>query len=128
MSTQPMPNEANSDTRTVLKSPPSTVSFSSGYLSKADSTFEIVAQDRNLREVTVSGESGSVLYVLESKALFKSWSVRRSLKDASGNHILDLRHYKTKVGSEWRGRGFLFDCTTPMSYLHADYSAVSHFR
>ncbi|KAI9661569.1 MAG: hypothetical protein M1821_008807 [Bathelium mastoideum] len=83
-----------------LTPPPSPVSFGSGYIVKEDCTLEIRCQDRDFREALVTDENGSQVFTLQGKAPLASWSVRRSLKDASGNPVWDLHHNQSKL-NQW---------------------------
>ncbi|KAF2716927.1 hypothetical protein K431DRAFT_168672 [Polychaeton citri CBS 116435] len=84
----------------LLKTPTVPVFVDRGYLTQAESTLEIRCSDRFLRDATVCGEREGELYRLEGNGLLTSWSMRRSLKSASGEHLLDLRHYKSKL-KQW---------------------------
>ena len=84
----------------VLESPPVPVSFGSGYIVKGESTLEIQCHDRFFRDAVVIDENGDKIFALEAKDPFTSWSVRRTLRDAMGRPVLDLRHYKSKM-KQW---------------------------
>lgn len=80
---------------TVLQPMPAAAPLDSGYITKEQSTFNIICNDRQFSDSTVVDEDGRVLFSLESKTIGTSWTLRRTLRDASGQHILDLRHTKT---------------------------------
>ncbi|KAL1848021.1 hypothetical protein Plec18170_008196 [Paecilomyces lecythidis] len=82
---------------TSLQLWPMPVLFEKGYTTNGDTTFEIRCHDRFFRGAVVCNENGETIFAIEAKEPFTSWSVRRSLKDASGRHVWDLRHYKSKI-------------------------------
>ncbi|GAD97756.1 hypothetical protein SNOG_11336 [Paecilomyces variotii No. 5] len=76
---------------------PVPVIFEKGHITKEETTLEIRCHDRFFRDAVVYDENGETIFAMEAKEPFTSWSVRRSLKDASGCHVWDLRHYKSKL-------------------------------
>lgn len=98
MAVYPQPTTLDSGPR-ILEQPAPGITFNSGYVSKEENTLTIRCQVPNLRDAKVSDAGGTLLFAMQGAALWKSWSVRRSLKSASGEHVFDLRHYETKVRS-----------------------------
>lgn len=96
MSASTQLDSAYHDTPSALEPPPVPVSFGSGYVVKGDCTLEIRCHDRFFRDAVVCDENGDKLFAMEAN-LFTSWSVRRTLRDTAGHHVLDIRHYKTKL-------------------------------
>ena len=90
----------SSDPVSILHAPLTSVSIGSGHISATECTLKIRCRDRYFRDTEVCDVDGHKLFVLEAKGPFMSWSIRRTLKDSSGNHILDLRHYKSKL-KQW---------------------------
>lgn len=78
------------------------LSFSSDYISKTNTTLSIQCHDRHFRGAIVRDDDPqtTTFFSLTAKQPFTSWSVRRTLKDALDNPILDLRHQHSSL-SKW---------------------------
>src|SRR4051812_40118643 len=76
---------------TILQTPSCPVGITSGFVEKGETTIIMECHDAIFQHVTVVNEEGETLFIGEGKGLFQSWSWRRKIKDASGNHLFDVR-------------------------------------
>lgn len=88
------------NTALPLQRPTVQISFGSGHVTKEETLLTIQCHDRFFRDAEVFNEDGDKLFTLTGKELFTSWTLRRTLADASGEAILDVRHTKTSV-KDW---------------------------
>ncbi|GAB1728351.1 hypothetical protein NU195Hw_g1656t1 [Hortaea werneckii] len=84
-----------------LKTPSKCISSIPGYMTQDETTLEMHCRDRLFRDV-------SVFDVTNRKEVFRvtgngllSWSLRRSLEDSTGKHLLDFRHFSLDVKNRW---------------------------
>jgi uncharacterized protein YxjI len=83
--------------------PAPTITFASqdSYILTTDSTIEMQCHDRHFRDTVFVDPSGTKLFALDSPALFTSWHVRRSLRDAAGLQVLQIRHAGNTLLEHW---------------------------
>lgn len=75
---------------TILGTPSSPFAITDGFAEKGETRITMHCHDRIFQKVTVLNEVGETLFTTESKGM-ASWSFRRTIKDASGSPIFDLR-------------------------------------
>jgi LURP-one-related len=85
---------------TSLETPSFPVAIADGFIEKEETSIVMQCHDRVFQRVTVLDEAGEKLFTAASKGI-ASWSWRRTVKDASGSPLYDLR--KT-VGNAIRSR------------------------
>jgi hypothetical protein len=66
------------------------VAIANGFIEKEETSIVMQCHDRVFHRVTLLDEAGEKLFTAESKGI-ASWSWRRTVKDASGSHLFDLR-------------------------------------
>jgi hypothetical protein len=91
------------NTTTAPEQPATTIEFKSqdSYILATDSTIEMQCHDRHFRDTVFVDPSGTKLFALDSPALFTSWHVRRSLRDAAGLQVLQIRHAGNTLLEHW---------------------------
>ena len=85
---------------TSLETPSFSVAIADGFISKGETSIVMQCHDRVFKRVTVLEEGGEKLFTAESKGV-ASMSWRRTVKDASGSPLFELRKvagytFKTK--------------------------------
>jgi hypothetical protein len=90
-------------TATPPSQPTTTIEFKSqdGYILTTDCSIEMRCHDRQFRDTVFVDNSGTTLFALDSPALFTSWHVRRSLRDAAGLQVLQIRHAGNTLLEHW---------------------------
>jgi hypothetical protein len=90
-------------TTTTPEQPATTIEFKSqdGYILTTDCSIEMRCHDRQFRDTVLVDNSGTTLFALDSPALFTSWHVRRSLRDAAGLQVLQIRHAGNTLLEHW---------------------------
>lgn len=68
-------------------------------MAKSDLEINMICHDRHLRDTVFLDESGNTIFALDCAALFTSWTVRRTLRDAAGSVCLQVRHEKLGMQS-----------------------------
>jgi uncharacterized protein YxjI len=83
--------------------PAPVITFASqdGYILTTDCSIEMRCHDRQFRDTVFVDNSGFTLFALDSPALFTSWHVRRSLRDAAGLQVLQIRHAGNTLLEHW---------------------------
>jgi hypothetical protein len=76
------------------------VTISDGPHGKGETSITVRCHDRLFESVTVLDEAGQKLFTVESPGM-RSWSWRRTVKDASGSPIFDLRHFGYGMKNKW---------------------------
>jgi len=74
----------------ILETPYQPIAISDCIINKGETGLIMQCHDRVFGKVTILDEAGERLFTVESKGM-ASWSWRRTVKDAAGNHIFDLR-------------------------------------
>jgi hypothetical protein len=95
--------QAPTMTTTTPEQPATTIEFKSqdGYILATDCSIEMRCHDRQFRDTVFVDNSGTTLFALDSPALFTSWHVRRSLRDAAGLQVLQIRHAGNTLLEHW---------------------------
>ena len=75
---------------TTLETQLSPIAITDGFIKKGETRIAMHCHDRTFQRITVLDEVGEKLFTAESKGV-ASWSWRRTVKDASGSPIFDLR-------------------------------------
>jgi uncharacterized protein YxjI len=90
-------------TATTPEQPAAALEFKSqdSYILTTDCTIEMICHDRQFRDTVFVDNSGTTLFALDSPALFTSWHVRRSLRDAAGLQVLQIRHAGNTLLEHW---------------------------
>lgn len=70
------------------------------FLVDEETTITVECHDRVFQSVTVLDEAGQTIYTAEGKGM-GSWSWRRTVKDASGRPLFDLRHFGYGMKNKW---------------------------
>ncbi|TVY45743.1 hypothetical protein LSUB1_G000407 [Lachnellula subtilissima] len=85
----------------VLLQPPSVpVAIFEDTISKGETSLTMYCHDRTFDKITVLGEANEKLFTVDSKGSgVLSW--RRTVKDASGVHIFDIRHFGYAFSNKW---------------------------
>jgi hypothetical protein len=88
---------------TTSELPATAIQFASqdSYILTTNSTIEMQCHDRHFRDTVFVDPSGTKLFALDSPALFTSWHVRRSLRDAAGLQVLQIRHAGNTLLEHW---------------------------
>lgn len=76
------------------------VAISDGLIVDEETTITVECHDRVFQSVTVLDEAGQTIYTAEGKGM-GSWSWRRTVKDASGRSLFDLRHFGYGMKNKW---------------------------
>ncbi|KAJ5533123.1 hypothetical protein N7494_009675 [Penicillium frequentans] len=84
-----------------LHGPPSPVSLLDGYITEQETVLWVRTFDRHLQNTTIATDDGERLFYVEGPGAYQSMSLRRHLKDASGNHVFDLRRYPSDPRMRW---------------------------
>ncbi|TVY51649.1 hypothetical protein LCER1_G007037 [Lachnellula cervina] len=85
----------------VLLQPPSVpVAISEEPIGKAEASLTMYCHDRTFHNTTVLSEAGEQIFTVESKGS-GSLSWRRTVKDASGAHVFNLRHFGYAFKNKW---------------------------
>jgi hypothetical protein len=88
---------------TTLEVQSSPIAITDGFIKKGETSIIMQCHDRVFSRVTVLDEAGSTPFKVESKGM-ASLSWRRTVKDASGTPIFDLRRvnlYGFYIRSKW---------------------------
>jgi hypothetical protein len=90
-------------TTTTPEQPATTTTYKSqdGYILTTDCSIEMQCHDRQFRDTVFVDNSGTTLFALDSPALFTSWHMRRSLRDAAGLQVLQIRHAGNTLLEHW---------------------------
>jgi hypothetical protein len=93
----------NTPATTTPEQPVTAIKFASqdGYILTTDCSIEMQCHDRQFRDTVFVDNSGTTLFALDSPALFTSWHVRRSLRDAAGLQVLQIRHAGNTLLEHW---------------------------
>jgi uncharacterized protein YxjI len=78
-----------------LRAPPSPVCLTNGHITERESVLWVRVHDRHLQDITIAGDDGEKLFSVEGPGGYSSMTLRRPLKDASGQPVFDLRR---KIG------------------------------
>ncbi|TVY16132.1 hypothetical protein LARI1_G006241 [Lachnellula arida] len=84
----------------ILQPPSIPVAISEETIGKGETSLAMHCHDRTFQNTTVLGEAGEKVFTVESKGS-GSLSWRRTVKDASGAHIFDLRHFGYAFKNKW---------------------------
>lgn len=84
-----------------LHGPPSPVSLLDGYITEQETVLWVRTFDRHLQNTTIATDDGERVFYIEGPGAYQSMSLRRSLKDASANHVFDLRRYPSDPRMRW---------------------------
>ena len=58
--------------------------------------------DRHFRDtVFLDASSESTIFALDCPGLFTSWSMRKTIRDAAGLQVLQIRHVSTSIVENW---------------------------
>lgn len=81
---------------------PTSPSFKDGYTLATDCEMEMRCHDRHFRDtVFLDASSESTIFALDCPGLFTSWSMRKTIRDAAGLQVLQLRHVSTSIVENW---------------------------
>ncbi|EME86641.1 uncharacterized protein MYCFIDRAFT_77523 [Pseudocercospora fijiensis CIRAD86] len=94
-----MQDHNHARTQSILQPPPSPLTIGSNHISEGERILNIICPARYFTSstCTITDEHGELLFKLEIPAAFKSYSVRRTLKDTSDRTLLVLRHPNSKI-------------------------------
>lgn len=86
---------------TILESQSFPIAIADGFIQDGETTIIMQCNDRLFNDVEVRDQSNQVLFTVESKGL-ASASWRRTVKDATGTPLFDLRKFfKNGVNRKW---------------------------
>jgi hypothetical protein len=89
---------------TILETQSSPIGITDGFIKNEETSIIMRCHDRLFSQVTVLDETGSTLFAVDSKGIIASLSWRRTVKDASGTPIFDLRRvsfYGFYIRTKW---------------------------
>jgi hypothetical protein len=80
-----------------------TPTFKEGYTLATDCEISVRCHDRHFRDTVFLDSSGTEVFALDCPGLFTSWSLRRTLRDAAGLQVLQVRHKSasTTIVENW---------------------------
>ena len=84
-----------------LSTPSSPVCLSEGHMTEHEMVFWVRCHDRHLQHATIATNDGEKLFYVEGKGAYRSWSIRRPLKDALGHPVFELRRYGADPKMRW---------------------------
>jgi len=84
-----------------LSSPSSPVCLTEGHITEGEIVFWVQCHDRHLQHTTIAANDGEKLFYVEGKGAYRSWSIRRPLKDALGRPVFELRRYGADPKMRW---------------------------
>ncbi|KAJ5306904.1 hypothetical protein PENANT_c003G08551 [Penicillium antarcticum] len=74
-----------------LQAPPAPVFLSEGYTTEQESVMWVRVHDQHLQNIDIINNDGERLFSVEGPGGYSSMTLRRPLKDASGQPVFDLR-------------------------------------
>lgn len=77
------------------------ISFTNGYTVAADVEIEMKCHDRQFRDTVFLDSSGARIFALDCPALFTSYHMKRTLRDAAGSQVLLMRHAGNTILEHW---------------------------
>ncbi|GAB7324414.1 hypothetical protein MBLNU13_g08349t1 [Cladosporium sp. NU13] len=77
------------------------LTFKDGYTVATDSEIEMRCHDRHFRDTVFVDSSGAEVFALDCPGLFTSWSMRKTIRDAAGLQVLQIRHVNTSIVENW---------------------------
>jgi hypothetical protein len=80
---------------------PTALMFKNGYIVDTDCEIEMRCHDRQFRDTVFLDSSGAEIFALDCPPLFTSWTMRRTLRDAAGLQVLQIRHAATSLLENW---------------------------
>lgn len=84
---------------TILEPQPFPIAIADGFIQAGETTIIMQCHDRIFKDVEVRDQSNELLFTVDSKGV-KSMSWRRTVKDATGTPLFDLRKFFRKWGVE----------------------------
>ena len=70
-------------------------------MTKQETVFWVRCHDRHLQHTTIATNDGEKLFYVDGKGAYRSWSIRRPLKDALGHPVFELRRYGADPKMRW---------------------------
>ncbi|KAJ5766116.1 uncharacterized protein N7511_003732 [Penicillium nucicola] len=74
-----------------LQAPPESVLLAKGYTTEQECVIWVRVHDQHLQKIDVINDHGERLFSVEGPGSYSSMTLRRPLKDASGQPVFDLR-------------------------------------
>jgi len=102
------------------------VAISDGIIVEGETNITVECHDHLFQSVTVLDEAGQKLFTAEGKGM-GSWSWRRTVKDASGRPLFDLRHFGYTMKNKWAAEspdGREICSLRHVTYLNKERSAL----
>lgn len=84
---------------TILEPQPFPIAIADGFIQAGETTIIMQCHDRIFKDVEVRDQSNELLFTVDSKGV-KSMSWRRTVKDATGTPLFDLRKFFRKWSVE----------------------------
>lgn len=84
-----------------LSAPTPPVCLIEGHTSDEECVLWVRCHDRHLQHTTIADNDGEKLFYVEGPGGYKSMTLRRPLRDGSGNPVMDLRRYATDLKMRW---------------------------
>lgn len=81
--------------------PSSTLKFKDGYIVATDCDIEMICHDKQFRDTIFLDDSRAIIFALDCPTLFTSWSMRRTLVNAAGLPVLQIRHSVSLSLESW---------------------------
>lgn len=88
-------------TTSDAEGPSTKIIFSHEYIVNDDCEIEMQCHDRHFRDTVFLDLFGSRIFALDVPGLFTSWSMRRTLVDATGAPLVEIRHVGKLSLEKW---------------------------